>query len=203
LKYGWIELSHLHDQNIDISVLFPHKNDKELLYLLCRNASTEKELALVASKYFVRYQAEIMDYLFYFNKFSVMQGLITSGQFDINVRSTSGKTILHFLNYKCGCQCDLFFNGRCSDPQEMLDDLIKLGADVNIADNKGMTVLHYACKYLHVKTIQRLLKVGNIDIKKKNKKNKTPLDYVGYLWDYDNVKRDRKLVKLLLKSHIS
>ncbi len=202
LKHGCAELSHLHDQGINISGLFPHKNDKELLYLLCRNAYKEQELVLLAGKYFAQYQAEMIDYLFYFNKFTLMQGLITNGYLDVNVRSTSGKTVLHLLNYKCGCQSDLFFKGRCSDPQEMLDALIRLGADVNIADDKGMTVLHYACKHLHVKTIQRLLKVGTIDIEKKNKKNKKPIDYVNYLWKYDEVGNDRKLVKLLLKSHV-
>lgn len=204
LNYGVASLLKLHNQKVDIVTLFPRKNDKELLYLCCKNASNGRELSLIANIYVTQYPSVTMNYLFEFNKFTVMYDLVVNGPLTLNTQSTCGKTLLHYLNYKCGCQSDWLFSGRCSDPQSMLEDLLRLGADVNVIDNKGMTVLHYACKYLHVNTVKKLLTIKNIDSKKKNKKNKRPIDYVDYLWDSrgSNVKQDRKFIKILLESHM-
>lgn len=203
LNNGVANLLELQNKNNDIAALFPHKNNKELLYLCCKNAGNGNELVVVAKTYIDQYPAETMDYLFTLNKFYVMRDLVIRGPFSINAQSTSGKTLMHHLNYKCGCECNLLFSGRCSDPQDIFDSLIKYGADVNIVDNKGMTVLHYACKYLHVKTVKKLLSIKGIDVEKKDNKNKRPINYIGYLGNShdNNIRNDRKLVKLLLQSH--
>lgn len=204
LRNGYGDLQKLHDGNIDIASLFPHKDDLELLSYLCRNIRNLNELVAVGNEYIVRYPAETVDYLLRFRRFNTMMNCIESRIFDVNAQCKSGKTMLHHVSDGCGCYCSLWTGCyRCADPVGIVNELIQKGADVNAVDNKGMTALHYACKNLHVKTVALLLKCEKIDLFKKDKKKKKPVDYINYFSnEYSGIKNDKKAIKLLLRSYL-
>lgn len=58
----------------------------------------------------------------------------------------------------------------------MLSILLNKGADVNVADKRGMTPLHQACLY-GVKELVEFLHHNNANIDIKNEDDKTPIDY--------------------------
>lgn len=51
---------------------------------------------------------------------------------------------------------------------EVSELLIKKGADVNVLDDRGNTLLHYTCKNGDGNTLKLLLKHGPADCQKKN-----------------------------------
>ena len=73
---------------------------------------------------------------------------------NINVRSTQGKTALHWLLYRLKDQNENYaiFNN--------IETLILCGADVNAIDDDNVTLLHLACKVGNPAIIQLLLDNG-------------------------------------------
>jgi ankyrin repeat protein len=60
---------------------------------------------------------------------------------------------------------------------EVIGELLKLGADVNAADNEGDTSLHYAARAGDLKLLKLLHDDFKADPTKKNKTGRPPLDY--------------------------
>ncbi|ELU14473.1 hypothetical protein CAPTEDRAFT_133977, partial [Capitella teleta] len=72
---------------------------------------------------------------------------------DVNARAIKGSTALH----NCVVKKDTYLHVNA---KKSMDMLIKHGADVNIADNDGITPLYLATSYGHVCAMKKLLMNG-------------------------------------------
>jgi signal recognition particle 43 kDa protein len=63
---------------------------------------------------------------------------------------------------------------------ELVDRLVKEGAEVNMADKEGYTALHMAAGYMHVSTINALL-AGGADPEQEDRQGRSPLELVESL----------------------
>lgn len=84
--------------------------------------------------------------------------------------------------------------------QESLD----AGAYVNALDGKGKTALHYAVQYIHLATVDVLLKNNEIDIRFKTKAGKTVSDYLKpTIFSSTNLEKYRKRMGIgrMLQEH--
>ena len=78
---------------------------------------------------------------------------------DINRRLENNRTYLH--------------NAVLQDNKNLITELIRNGAEVNIPDTNGETPLHYAAKYFN-KDIVKILIENGADINARNHDNNTP-----------------------------
>ncbi|MDQ7823923.1 MAG: ankyrin repeat domain-containing protein [Candidatus Eremiobacteraeota bacterium] len=88
---------------------------------------------------------------------------LTSHGADINVRDSSGQTIIHRM------ACEMNFN------RPLYDYLAAHGANLDIADNDGYTPLLWAVAFSNERMV-RLLLAGNADMTAKNKYGLTVLE---------------------------
>jgi len=205
LLKGEGNVGKLHTDNMDIADIFPKKKPSQLFDCLCNNTEDHTLLAAMGGDYISSFPDQAFHCLLKYRRFGAILAFVSEGVFDINAQSKSGETILHHMNHGC-CYSEImegFY--RCSDPVDLVDEAINIGANVNIVDNKGRTCLHYACKYLHVKTVNRLLRNGNMDVNKKDAKGKRPINLTTYFSDdhWGGVKADIKMVKMLLKGYVA
>ena len=133
-----------------------------------------------------------------FNNIDFFNHLLSKGA-DINQISVDGSTNLDFAikngNFEIiktlinqGCSLNVLCAGAKRLPIHELAEnyvgrrlkkLIKLGADVNGRDEKGDTVLHYACRNLNYNLVKALVKNYRADVNAKNNSGKRPIDYAN------------------------
>lgn len=90
---------------------------------------------------------------------------------DLNIQDNYGWTPLHCAANQSSIDC--------------VKELIKMGADLNIKDHTGRTVLHYMCRE---KDFIKVLMEANADINIQDKDGWTPLHIVCYHFKYDVIK---------------
>ena len=73
------------------------------------------------------------------------------------------------------------------DQKEMALNLLQLGADPNIATNKGKTPLHYVAKN-NLKDIAELLLIKGADVHAKDRSGWTPIALAVFFGSYDTIK---------------
>ncbi|KAK6186649.1 hypothetical protein SNE40_005935 [Patella caerulea] len=122
--------------------------------------------------------------------------LISSGA-KLDVKDRNGNSLFHVAcEYGCVETVDLLLNtgrvdiesknsddktpifkaiGSDKQPVEKLGLLISSGAKLDVKDRRSDSLLHVACKYGRVETVEWLLNTGRVDIESKNNDDNTPI----------------------------
>ncbi|MDP3267886.1 MAG: ankyrin repeat domain-containing protein [Legionella sp.] len=122
------------------------------------------------------------------NAFDVVNALLNKTEINIECNDKHGNTPLHYAV-------------EFSTP-EMIDLLLKFGADVNASNNKGQTPLHKAASRNNASIVTRLLEENKIDVDSRDNRGNTPLHYAAHK-GVAVVKSNTTLTNVFFKALIS
>ena len=102
----------------------------------------------------------------------VVQELVEKDDIELNLQDTYSRTALFLAVADEGSQTNSFSSTTSRTNLEVLNFLLKKGADVNLGDSKGQTRLLIAARTEHFKA---LVKADGIKVNLKNRHSRTPL----------------------------